>query len=77
MILDIPKLIDNRVMRLRGNEKILIGQLMLLPITKTDTDTVQIVSNYNKIFIRRKSPNGVGKSNPVVNKLLKAIPKYT
>lgn len=76
MILDIPKLIDNRVMRLRGNEKILIGQLMLLPITKTDTDTVQIVSNYNKIFIRCKSPNGIGKSNPIVNKILKAIPRY-
>ena len=77
MTLDIPNLINNRFMKLRGNEKVLIGQLMLLPITKTDEDTVQVVSNYNKIFIRRKSPNGFGKSTPIVNKLYKALLKYT
>ena len=76
MTLDIPNLIGNRFMRLRGNEKILIGQLMLLPITKTDEDTVQVVSNYNKIFIRRKSPNGLTKSTPIINKLCKALDKY-
>ena len=76
MILDIPKLIDNRFMKLRGNEKILNGQLMLLPIIKTGEDTVQMVSNYNKIFFRRKSPNGLGKSTPIINKLSKALDKY-
>ena len=76
MTLDIPNLIGNRFMKLRGNEKILIGQLMLLPITKTDEDTVQVVSNYNKIFIRRKSPNGLTKSTPIINKLCKALDKY-
>ena len=76
MTLDIPKLIGNRFMKLRGNEKVLIGQLMLLPITKTDDDTVQVVSNYNKIFVRRKSPNGLCKSTPIINKLSKAINKY-
>ena len=76
MKLDIPNLINNRFMKLRGNEKVLIGQLMLLPITKTEQDTVQIVSNYNKIFVRRKSPNGFGKSTPVINKLSKALLKY-
>ena len=76
MVLDIPRLIGNRFMKLRGNEKVLIGQLMLLPITKTGDDTVQIVSNYNKIFIRRKSPNGLSKSTPIINKLCKALDKY-
>ena len=52
MKVDLPIMIDNRFMKLRGNEKTLIGQLMLLPIVKTDNDTVQIVSNYNKIFVR-------------------------
>ena len=77
MTLDIPILIGNRFMKLRGNEKVLIGQLMLLPITKTGEDTVQIVSNYNKIFVRRKSPNGLSKSTPIINKLCKALDKYS
>ena len=77
MTLDIPLIIGDRFMKLRGNEKTLIGQLMLLPIIKTDEDTVQIVSNYNKIFIRRKSPNGLSKSTPIINKLVKTLDKYT
>lgn len=76
MRLDIPRLIGDRFMKLRGNEKVLIGQLMLLPITKTDDDTVQMVSNYNKIFVRRKSPSGLTKSTPIINKLCKALDKY-
>ena len=76
MKLDIPTLIGDRFMKLRGNEKVLIGQIMLLPITKTEDDTVQMVSNYNKIFIRRKSPSGLGKSTPIINKLTKTLDKY-
>lgn len=33
---DIPKLRNNRFMRLKGNEKTINGQLLLLPIIKTD-----------------------------------------
>ena len=76
MTLDIPRMVGDRFMKLRGNEKVLIGQLMLLPIIKTEEDTVQIVSNYNKIFIRRKSPSGFGKSTPIVNKMVKVFNKY-
>ena len=76
MKLDMPRMIDNRFMKLRGNEKVLIGQLMLLPIEKTDEDTVQIVSNYNKIFVRRKSPAGNAKSTSIVNKMSKILNKY-
>ena len=74
--LDLPLMWGDRFMKLRGNEKVLIGQLMLLPIIKTDEDTVQIVSNYNKIFIRRKSPSGFGKSTPIINKIVKVFNKY-
>lgn len=71
---EIPKLKNNRFMRLGGNDKTINGQLTLLPIIKTDTDTVQIVSNYNKIFIRRYNTS-VGKSNESTNILLKTLDK--
>lgn len=71
---DIPKFINNRFMMLRGNEKSMSGQLMLLPCLKTDQDTVQIVSNYNKIFIRRYGMSG--KSYPHVDRLSKSLNKY-
>ena len=70
---DIPKFKNNRFMRLRGNEKILSGQLVLLPCIKTDEDTVQCVSNYNKIFIRRHGM--VGKSYPSSDRLIKTLRK--
>lgn len=73
--LDIPKLKNNRYMRLRGNEKVLQGQLMNLPVIKTDEDTCQIVSNYNKIFVRRFG-SASGKSYVSADKLIKALNKY-
>ena len=72
--IEMPKFIDNRYMRLRGNDKILSGQLMLLPVIKTDEDTVQVVSNYNKIFIRRYGTT-TGKSFIMVDRMIKAIKK--
>ena len=72
--LDVPKVKD-RNMRLRGNGKTIAGQAMLLPIIKTDEDTVQIVSNYNKIFIRRYGTN-TGKSFVTADKVIKGVNKY-
>lgn len=72
--LDIPKMIDNKYMMLRGNRKDIPSQLVLMPIIKTDSDTVQIVSNYNKIFIRRFGTT-TGKSNICCDKLIKVITK--
>lgn len=74
LVFDIPKFKDNRYMYLRGNEKILNGQLMQLPIGKTDIDTVQIVSNYNKIFIRRFGTQP-GKSCVISDKIIRTIDK--
>ena len=59
---DLPILKDNRFMVLGGNDKTINAQLVLIPISKTETDTAQIVSNYNKIFIRRYS-SGICKAN--------------
>lgn len=72
---DIPKLRDSRFMRIGGNEKTISGQLVLLPIIKTDTSAVQIVTNYNKVFIYIFG-NNKGKSYPVMGKIIKALEKY-
>ena len=71
---DIPKFRDDRFMRLRGNEKIFSIEMPLLPISKTDPDTVQIVSFYNKIFIRTYYTSS-GKSNFFTDRLCKALSK--
>ena len=72
--LDIPKFIDNKYMMLRGNRKNIPIQLFLMPIIKTEENAVQIVSCYNKIFVRRFGTNS-GKSNPATDKLMKALNK--
>ena len=73
LVFDIPKFKGKRFMRLRGNEKVISGQLLLLPCLKTDEDTVQCVSNYNKIFIRRHGLQG--RSYPSADRLIKALRK--
>lgn len=74
LVFDVPKFRNDRFLKLRGNEKVIAGQLMNLPCTKTDNDTVQLVSNYNKIFISRFG--GAGKSYPSADRLLKMLRKY-
>lgn len=51
---DVPKFIDDKYLYLNGNRKMIVRQLFSKPVVKTSPDTVQIVSNYNKIFIRRE-----------------------
>lgn len=69
---DVPKLINNRFMMLRGNDKTISNQLILYPIIKTDEDTVQIVSNYNKVFVYRYGQRAC----PISDKIIKASTKY-
>lgn len=71
---DVPKFKDHRFMMLRGNDKTINGQLVLLPISKTDDDTVQIVSNYKKIFIRRYGTT-TGKSFVTTDRIIKTLSK--
>lgn len=72
---DIPKFRNDRFMKLKGNEKTLNGQLLLLPVIKTDEDTVQIVTSYRKIFIRRYGES-TGKSTPQADAIMKVLDKY-
>lgn len=72
---DIPKIKDNQYYMLRGNKKTINAQSFLLPVTKTDEDTTQIVSNYSKIFISR-FVNSIGKSFETVDKIIRTLDKY-
>ena len=72
---DVPVMIDHKYMKLRGNRKNINGQLTLIPIIKTDQDTVQVVSySYKKIFIRRFGTT-TGKSNVTCDRLIKTFNK--
>lgn len=72
---DVPIMIDHKYMKLRGNRKNINGQLTLVPIIKTDEDTVQVVSySYKKIFIRRFGTT-TGKSNVTCDRLIKTLNK--
>ena len=53
LVFDMPKILDDKFLYLGGNKKVFNNQQLLLPIVKTDPDTVQTVTNYNKIFVRR------------------------
>ena len=42
---------NGKFLYVNGSKKILFKQLVLKPIVKTKPDTVQITTNYNKLFI--------------------------
>lgn len=77
MRVDVPQFINDRYLRLRGNDKTIMIQSTAMPIIKTDLDTCQIigVGGYNKIFVRRYG-NGVGKSLPTTDRLIKTLNRY-
>lgn len=72
---DVPIMKDDKFMMLRGNDKTINGQLTLIPVIKTDEDTVQVVSNYKKIFIRRYGTT-IGKSTSVTDRIIKTFKKF-
>ena len=51
---DVPKIIDGSYVYLNGTKKNIRHQFILKPIVKTGPDTVQLVTAYNKVFIRRQ-----------------------
>lgn len=67
--IDVPKFIEGKFMYLGGNKKIFIKQLILKPIVKIAPDTVQICSNYNKIFMYRYGDS----SSPILQNLIRLI----
>lgn len=68
--LDIPKIVDKRYFYLGGNKKIMIKQLVRLPIVKTKPDRVEITTNYNKITLERTTGN-LSRKNAYLLKTLK------
>ena len=67
---DIPKFVDDKFLYLGGNKKTIKKQEFLYPVVKTSEDTVQIVTNYNKMFIRRvdtKSVSSVERLKKLIN----------
>lgn len=54
LVFDVPKIIDNSYVYLNGTKKNIRHQFILKPIVKTGPDTVQLVTAYNKVFIRRQ-----------------------
>lgn len=74
---DMPKFIDDKFMYLNGNKKLIVKQLLLKPIVKTGPNRVQIVSNYNKIFISRHGANVSSKITKMTKALIKDVKGIT
>lgn len=68
--IDVPKFIEGKFMYLSGNKKMFVKQLILKPIVKIAPDTVQICSNYNKIFMYRYGDNISPKTQNIIRLLL-------
>jgi hypothetical protein len=67
----LPRFINDRSIFIKGNEKKLQKQLVLFPVAKTETNCVQIVSNYNKLFIELFGST----SNVIEDRILKTLTK--
>lgn len=50
---NIPKLVDDKFLIINGKKRVIEKQLVGLPVIKTGPDEVQIVTNYNKLWINR------------------------
>lgn len=66
---DMPKLIDDKYIYINGNKKFIMKQLFMKPVVKTGPDTVQIITNYNKIFITRYGT----KMSPKIERLKRTL----
>lgn len=73
---DVPKMINSRYLKLRGNKKNMNIQNFLMPIIKTDPNRVQLISNYNKILLERFGSTK-GKSCLIADRIIKALNKLT
>lgn len=73
--IDVPKFVENKFMYLSGNKKMFVKQLILKPVVKIAPDTVQVCSNYSKIFMYRYGENVSPKMQNVI-KILMSNTKY-
>ena len=54
MKVNIPKLVDDKFLIINGKKRVIEKQLVGLPVIKTGPDELQIVTNYNKIWMNRQ-----------------------
>ena len=71
--IDVPKFVEGKFMYLSGNKKMFVKQLILKPVVKIAQDTVQICSNYSKIFMHRYGDN----VSPVTQNIIKILSSNT
>lgn len=64
--IDVPKVIDGTYVFLNGSMKLITHQFVLKPLVKTSEDTVQLVTAYNKVFIRRAGQVDANTNNIIV-----------
>lgn len=57
---DVPKFLEEKFLWLNGNKLQINKQDFFYPVVKTQPDEVQIVTNYNKMFIRRIGTRSLG-----------------
>ena len=72
---DVPKIYDKNYMFLGGNRKQITNQLFPVPLIKIAPDTVQICTNFNKIFMYRYG-DIVSPKVTVFKKIIANNPKY-
>lgn len=73
--IDVPKFIEGKFMYLSGNKKMFVKQLILKPVVKIAPDTVQVCTNFNKIFMYRYGDNVSPKTQNII-KMISTNEKY-
>ena len=72
---DIPKAYDENYLYLGGNRKQFVNQQILKPLVKISPDTVQICTNYNKVFVYRYG-DILSPRVTIFKKIILSNPKY-
>lgn len=70
---DLPILVEDRYMMLKGNKKTMKKQIAPIPVTKIDEHTSQISSNYMKVTVNLFGPDG--KAFSYVNDIISTLGK--
>lgn len=68
-----PKMVDDKFIHLNKSDKILINQIVPLPVLKTSPDVVQISTDYNKVFISRFGKN-ISSNLIKLYKIIESVP---
>lgn len=67
---DIPKFVDDKFMYIGGNKKLILKQNFFFPVVKVNENTVEIITNENKMTIRRvdnKDSSSTSRLNRMIN----------